>query len=97
MTLESLRDPSIGLFAWVTIGVSVFVAVLTYNICRETKVTMDAVKTASKTVEDAFVAVEQELVIPVIRVATLVQMVVDWARRIGRAFANHDEEGRANE
>jgi len=86
MSIDWFRDLIICIWGLVTMGVLIFIAVLSFLLYRRTRVILDSVKAISRTIQGISSYVGDEVVKPVIEVAALIQGIRRGIDTVGKFF-----------
>jgi len=86
MDVVWFRDLIICIAGAVTVIVSIFVAVLVCLFYRRVKAALDSIETTSKNIQEVASTVRDQVIKPVIGLATFVQGVLRGFNAIGKFF-----------
>ena len=95
MSIDWFRDLIICIFGLVATGVLIFVAVISFALYRRIRPIVDSIKTTSRTIQGISSYVGDEVVKPVIQVATFVQGIRQGVDTISKFFKK--KEGGRND
>ena len=90
MSIDWFRDLIICIFGLVATGVLIFLAVLVYLLYRRTRSILDSIKATSTTIQRISSIVGEEVVKPVVQVASMVQGVRQGIDTIGKFFKKQE-------
>ncbi len=90
MSIDWFRDLIICIFGIVAAGVLVFLAVLLYLLYRRTTSILDSVKATSTTIEGITSYVGEEVVKPVVQVASMIQGIRQGIDTISKFFKKQE-------
>ena len=85
MDMAWFRDLSITLLGLVTSCVLIFVAILGYRLFHEAEITLEAMKSTTKTAQEAVTAA-REAIIPILPILVLIQGIRAGIRGVGKIF-----------
>jgi hypothetical protein len=86
MGIDWFRDLVICISGLVATGVFIFVAVLAYSLYRRVRPILESLKTTSATIEGISSCVGQEVVKPLIEVASLAQGIRQGIDTVAKLF-----------
>ena len=86
MSIDWFRDLVISIFGVVATGVSIFIAVLAYSLYRRIKPVLKSLKKSAKTIQTLSSYTENEVVKPLIQMATVIQGVRQGINAVGKIF-----------
>ncbi|MBA7686517.1 hypothetical protein ES703_94967 [subsurface metagenome] len=95
MSIDWFRDLIICIFGLVAAGALIFIAVLSFLLYRRVRVILDSVKATSRTIQGISSYVGDEVVKPVIEVATIIQGIRQGIDTISKFFKK--KEGGKND
>jgi len=84
--IDWFRDLVICVFGLVATGVVIFIAVVLFLLYRRVRAILDSVKATSRTIQGVTSYVGDEVVKPVIEVATIIQGIRQGIDTIGKFF-----------
>ncbi|MBA7685528.1 hypothetical protein ES703_93953 [subsurface metagenome] len=90
MSIDWFRDLIICIFGIVAAGVLVFLAVLLYLLYRRTTSILDSVKATSTTIQGITSYVGEEVVKPVVQVASMIQGIRQGIDTISKFFKKQE-------
>ncbi|MFC1966629.1 hypothetical protein ACFLVW_02080 [Chloroflexota bacterium] len=86
MSIDWFRDLVISIFGVVATGVSIFIAVLAYSLYRRIKPVLKSLKKSAKTIQTLSSYTENEVVKPLIQMATVIQGVRQGINAVSKIF-----------
>jgi len=90
MSIDWFRDLIICIFGIVAAGVLIFLAVLLYLLYRRTRSILDSVKATSTTIQGITSYVGEEVVKPVVQVASMIQGIRQGIDTISKFFKKQE-------
>ena len=90
MSIDWFRDLILCIFGIVASGVLVFLAVLLYLLYRRTRSILDSVKATSTTIQGITSYVGEEVVKPVVQVASMIQGIRQGIDTISKFFKKQE-------
>jgi len=90
MSIDWFRDLVICIFGIVAAGVLIFLAVLLYLLYRRTRSILDSVKATSTTIQGITSYVGEEVVKPVVQVASMIQGIRQGIDTISKFFKKQE-------
>ena len=90
MSIDWFRDLILCIFGIVAAGVLVFLAVLLYLLYRRTTSILDSVKATSTTIQGITSYVGEEVVKPVVQVASMIQGIRQGIDTISKFFKKQE-------
>ena len=90
MGIDWFRDLAICIFGVVAAGVFIFAAVLSFLLYRRVRAILDSAKATSRTIQGISSYVGEEVVKPVVQVASMVQGVRQGIDTIGKFFKKQE-------
>ena len=90
MSIDWFRDLILCIFGIVAAGVLIFLAVLLYLLYRRTRSILDSVKATSTTIQGITSYVGEEVVKPVVQVASMIQGIRQGIDTISKFFKKQE-------
>jgi hypothetical protein len=93
MDIGWFRDLVICIFGLVTTLVVIFIAVLAYLLYSKMRPVLNSMKATSATLQEITATVKDEVVKPIVSLATVIRGIIQGIELAGKLFKKDEQEG----